>query len=129
MNKVLAFTYSFLILIQSFNINLEDFSKISALVEHAQYHKEKYGDTFLEFLVEHYGDDREEHENSHTEHEDLPFNDSHHMCSHINTSFLSVVNTFDFKYQEYIEIPVNFYYKDMFTAFEKTSVFQPPKHV
>lgn len=128
MSKILAFTYSFLILIQSFNINLEDFSKISALVEHAQFHKEKYGDTFFEFLAEHYGDDRHDHENNHQEHKDLPFNDGNHMCSHINNSFLNVANTFDFKSQEPVEIPVNFYYKDMFTSFEKTSVFQPPKH-
>ena len=45
MSKLLAVTYSFLILIQSFNINLEDISKFSALLEHASFHKEMYGDT------------------------------------------------------------------------------------
>lgn len=53
MNKILALTYSFLILIQSFNINLDDISKINALIDHAQFHKEMYGDSFFDFLSEH----------------------------------------------------------------------------
>jgi len=68
MSKLLAVTYSFLILIQSFNINLEDISKFSALLEHASFHKEMYGDTFLDFLAEHYGEAKDKHENSHKEH-------------------------------------------------------------
>ena len=128
MSKLLAVTYSFLILIQSFNINLEDISKFSALLEHASFHKEMYGDTFLDFLAEHYGEAKDKHENSHKEHEDLPFKDGHHIFSHINTSFINIDNTFELNYTEFIEIPFNFFYKDTFSAFEKSSVFQPPKH-
>ncbi len=127
MSKIIAITYSLLILIQSFNINLEDISKFSALLEHAQFHKANYGDTFFQFLAEHYGDARDDHENDHKEHEDLPFKDSHHICSHINTSFIKVANTFDFKHQEFINIPFNFFYKEGISSFEKLSVFQPPK--
>ena len=71
MSKLIAFTYSFLILIQSFNINLEDFSKFSVLLKHAEFHKEKYGDTFFEFLSEHYGDSKVNHEDDHEEHPPL----------------------------------------------------------
>ena len=117
-----------MILIQSFNINLEDISKFSALLEHASFHKEMYGDTFFDFLAEHYGEAKDNHENNHKEHKDLPFKDSHHIFSHINTSFINIANTFDFNYTEFIEIPFNFFYKDTFSSFEKSSVFQPPKH-
>ncbi|AUC82736.1 hypothetical protein CW733_11625 [Lacinutrix sp. Bg11-31] len=128
MSKILAITYSFLILIQSFNINLEDISKFSVLLEHANFHEEMYGDTFFQFLAEHYGDARDTHENNHKEHEDLPFKDGHHMCTHINTSFISVANNFEFTYYEFIEIPFNFHYTETLTDSEKTSIFQPPKY-
>jgi len=128
MSKILAFTYSILILLQSFNINLEDFSKINALLNHAEFHKEMYGDTFFEFIVEHYGDAKDNHKNDHKEHDDLPFKDSHHICTHINTSFISITNNYDFTYTEFIEIPFNFHYNEALTDSEKPSIFQPPKH-
>tara|TARA_R110000751_G_scaffold146601_1_gene250597 strand:+ start:7430 stop:7864 length:435 start_codon:yes stop_codon:yes gene_type:complete len=128
MSKILAITYSLLILVQSFNINLEDISKFSVLLEHAEFHEEMYGDTFFEFLAEHYGDTRDSHDNEHKEHEDLPFKDSHHMCTHINTSFIGLANNFEINYQEFIEIPFNFHYNETITDAVKTSIFQPPKH-
>ena len=127
MSKILAITYSLLILLQSFNINLEDISKFSALLEHAEFHEEMYGDTFFEFLAEHYGDARDSHDNDHEEHEDLPFKDSHHMCTHINTSFIGLANNFEINYQEFIEIPFNFHYNETITDAVKTSIFQPPR--
>lgn len=128
MNKILALTYSFLILIQSFNINLDDISKINALIDHAQFHKEMYGDSFFDFLAEHYGEARDDHESDHKEHKDLPFKDNHHMCTHINLSFISPNISFKISNEDFIEIPFNFFYKESFTSFEKPSVFQPPKH-
>lgn len=128
MSKILAITYSLLILVQSFNINLEDISKFSVLLEHAEFHKANYGDTFFEFLAEHYGDARNSHDNDHEEHEDLPFKDNHHMCTHINTSFIGIANNFEINYQEFIEIPFNFHYNETITDSEKTSIFQPPRH-
>ncbi|MEJ2113711.1 MAG: hypothetical protein P8X62_08500 [Flavobacteriaceae bacterium] len=127
MGKSIAVIYSFLILIQSFNINFEDVSKLQAFVEHAKYHQETYGDSFLEFLSEHYGDKTIEHQDKHKEHEDLPFKDSYHIYSHINTSFLYQPINFEIKQIGFTEIPFNFFYKDSFTTFEKPSVFQPPK--
>lgn len=131
MNKVIAFSFSLLILIQSFNIGLEDFSKFNALMEHANYHKEKYGDNFLEFLAEHYGDEQEAHQDEHKEHKehkDLPFKDAQHICSHINTPFINFTIAFELKQQEYITIPFNFHYEETFTSFENSSFFHPPKY-
>lgn len=129
MNKLVAFIYSFLILIQSFNINLEDLSKFNVLLEHAEYHKKMYGDSFFQFLAEHYGDAQDDHQNDHEEHKDLPFKDAQHILTHANTSFINIANHFDFNYQEFREIPFNFFYTESHTTFEKPSVFQPPKHV
>ena len=128
MSKVVAITYSFLILIQSFNIGLEDLSKFSVLLEHANYHKEMYGDSFFEFLAEHYGDKEDSHANDHEEHKDLPFKDAQHLCSHINTPFINASIVFEFKQQHSIKVPFNFFYTESHTNFEKPSVFQPPKH-
>lgn len=128
MSKLVAFTYSFLILIQSFNIGLEDLSKFSVLLEHADYHKEMYGDSFFEFLAEHYGDAQDDHENDHEEHSDLPFKDAHQLCSHINSSFISPTITFVLTHHEFIKIPFNFFYTESHTNIEKSSFFQPPKY-
>jgi len=128
MSKIIVVFYSLLILIQSFNINIEDLSKFSALLEHASYHKEIYGDNFIEFLSEHYGAQMASHENKHKEHEDLPFKDEHHMLSHINTSFTLFESFLDSIYSPAsIEVALNFFYQDSFSCFEKPSVFQPPK--
>ncbi|WP_178986696.1 hypothetical protein [Winogradskyella helgolandensis] len=128
MSKLIAFTYSLLILFQSFNIGLEDLSKFSALLEHADYHKEMYGDNFVQFLAEHYGDAKADHDNEHKEHKDLPFKGAHHFCSHIITPFINTTITYDFTQQDFIKIPFNFHYTESHTNFEKSSVFQPPKH-
>lgn len=129
MSKSVAFIFSFLILTQSFNIGLEDISKLQTLIEHAQFHNKMYGDSFFDFISEHYGDQMFEHQNKHSEHQKLPFKDAQHLNSHMNTTFLNETVVFDFEYIEFAEIPFNFHYKYFFTKFEKRSVFQPPKYV
>lgn len=126
MHKLVAIIYSVLILIQSFNFGFEDFSKLSALLAHAEYHQETYGDSFFDFISEHYGDAKFQHENEHKEHEDLPFK-HHQSCAHTTLSFTLPDVNFTLKYQTFIEIPCNFFYKESISLFEKPSVFQPPK--
>lgn len=94
---------------------------------HASYHQETYGDSFTDFISEHYGEASIVHEDDHSEHEDLPFKHQDHNCCHINTSF--TLQNFDFikSKDSFIEIPFNFFYKETTTIFEKPSVFQPPK--
>lgn len=127
MSKLIAIFYATLILFQSFNMSYEDVSKLSALVEHASYHQEAYGDSFIDFLSEHYGNAAVQHESDHSEHDNLPFKHSDHNCSHVSVSF--TFQNFDFidSYRSFIEIPLNFYYKESTSLFEKPSVFQPPK--
>ncbi|WP_370100154.1 hypothetical protein [Xanthomarina gelatinilytica] len=126
MNKLVAITYAVLILMQSLNFSFEDVSKLNALIEHAKYHQETYGDSFLEFLAEHYGDAKFQHENEHDGHEELPFK-HHQTCSHNSVTFTVPTLNFTLEYQPFVEIPFNFFYKESISLFEKPSVFQPPR--
>jgi hypothetical protein len=111
---------------QGFNFSFEDVSKLNALIEHAKYHQETYGDSFLEFLAEHYGDAKFQHENEHDGHEELPFK-HHQTCSHNSVTFTVPTLNFTLEYQPFVEIPFNFFYKESTSLFEKPSVFQPPR--
>lgn len=123
----MAIGYATMILFQSFNISFEDVSKFNTLIEHASYHQETYGDSFIDFIAEHYGDATISHESDHQEHEDLPFKHNHQTCVHANTTFTLHAFDFSLAYQPFIEIPLNFHYKESTSLFEKPSVFQPPR--
>ena len=127
MQKLIAISFSFLILIQSINISFEDMSKINVLLEHAEFHQQTYGDSFFEFLAEHYGETKFAHGTNHEEHEDLPFKHHHQSCAHTSVAFTFETLSFNLNYDTFIEIPINFFYKESISLFEKPSVFQPPQ--
>lgn len=126
MMKFFSIIFSSLILVQSINISFEDFSKLNVLLEHAQFHQEKYGDSFFEFLAEHYGDEEYQPHN-HKEHEELPFKHNPQTCTHLNIAFTINTVTFAIKNQPVLESTNNFFYKESHSVFEKYSIFQPPK--
>lgn len=128
MGKLIVIFHALLILAQNFNITAEGILKLSALIEHAHYHKYTYGDNFITFLSEHYGNLRTAHENQHHEHKDLPFKDHLHILCHTNVLFTFI------EYNHYIIIhhffekqSKNFHYQELFSSFEKPPFFQPPK--
>jgi hypothetical protein len=125
--KFTAILLSNLILIQSLNIDLESFPKIKVLLEHAQFHKEKYGDTFFDFLSEHYVEDQSQVNNNHKEHEKLPFKHDSQTCSHLNTHFTLNPIIFEIENHSVLEGVSYFIYKEPSSSFEKHAVFQPPK--
>ena len=127
MSKLLAIFYATLILFQSLNTSFEDVSKLSALFEHASFHQETYGDSFFDFLSEHYGEASVQHEYQHSDHDDLPFKHNHQSCVHANLTFTLQATNFTLDYPPFIEIPCNFHYKESTSLFEKPSIFQPPK--
>ncbi|RPD98550.1 hypothetical protein EGM88_04985 [Aureibaculum marinum] len=129
MAKVFSILSSCLILFQSFNINIEDVSKFKILWEHAEYHQKTYGDSFVDFLIEHYSSSDLLNGDEHQEHKSLPFKSSHHSCQHLNPPFTFVASNFDLNFTPFVAIPFNFFYKDSISYFEKPSVFQPPKHL
>jgi hypothetical protein len=77
MIKLSSLALSFLILVQSLGLGLSNLGQMDELIEHAQFHKEQYGDGILVFLSKHYGELKAEHAQKHQEekkeHEELPF--------------------------------------------------------
>ncbi|TXD46856.1 hypothetical protein [Polaribacter sp. IC073] len=128
MMKIIAILLSNLILIQSLNINLESFSKLNVLLEHAQFHQEKYGDNFFEFLYGHYGDKDVLDNSNHKEHKDLPFKKSTQSYNHHISAFSFKINVFELKDDIILNIKPNYFYKESFSFFEKRTIFQPPKY-
>ncbi len=127
MTKIFAILFSGLILFQSFNISIEDFSKLTVLLKHAEYHQNNYGDSFMEFLVEHYSDNEIQKGTDHEEHDSLPFKNGHHNCQHLNPPFTFIASNFNLDFTPFVVIPLNFLYKESISSFEKPSVFQPPR--
>ena len=125
--KLTALFLSTLMLLQSLNIGLETFSKINVLIEHAQFHQEKYGDSFVDFLTEHYGD-KETTSEKHKEHGELPFKQDCVNHNHLPSVFTLNAQTFELKETLAIQIQQNYFYKESYTLVDKPTVFQPPKH-
>jgi hypothetical protein len=75
--RVLASILSVVMMFQSFGFSMEIVSKLSDVMEHAQFHQEEYGDDLLMFLSKHYGelmtDHQKQHQDEKEEHEKLPF--------------------------------------------------------
>jgi len=127
MSKLFAILFSGLILVQSFNLNLEDLSKMHVLLEHASFHQETYGDSFVDFITEHYTNNNLENNEDHDEHSELPFKKDHQTCHHANTSFTISQLNFELNNKLFIEVLFDFCYRDSLSLFEKSSIFQPPQ--
>jgi len=126
--KLFSIFFSSFILVQSFNIHLNDIFKLNELVEHVQFHEEKYGDNIFVFLSKHYGELREKHENNSQEddHRQLPFG---HNCSFDS---LTAFDLHKIKYMidqthRTISRTTIFYYQESYSSFEKPKIFQPPQ--
>ncbi len=126
MLKLTSILLAHLILFQSLNVTLESFSKLTVMLEHAKFHQEKYGDTFFEFLSEHYGGN-EFKVTKHKEHKDLPFKQDSQNHNHLPSVFTLNTPVFELKTNIAIQAQQNYCYKESHSLFEKPSVFQPPK--
>tara|TARA_R110001592_G_scaffold32168_2_gene112788 strand:+ start:921 stop:1307 length:387 start_codon:yes stop_codon:yes gene_type:complete len=126
--KFIGILLTNLILLQSLNIDLESFSKLNVLLEHAQYHQEKYGDSFFEFLSEHYGSNDVLAQKNHKEHQDLPFKQGINHFNHL-VSILEINTTkIQLKTPNSSFSKKNFFYKESYSESVKQSIFQPPKY-
>lgn len=123
---MLIIPFTFILLLQSLHVSLEDIVKIPELVEHYQEHKAKSGDDFFAFLNKHYGGQKEQHESeNHENHDDLPFHHSQHVCIDLK---VDVPLLFVAKQPE-SEIPEHyFYYEEPQTSAAATNLLQPPKN-
>ena len=129
MSKLFAISLSFIILVQSAGIGANDILQIDELIEHAQFHKQEYGDSFFVFLSKHYGELKAEHNKKHQEeqkdHEQLPFQCQGHI--------LSIVALIDFEHNPINRIEFsdssesNFHYISSISTLHKKGLLQPPK--
>ncbi len=126
--KLISFFISSLILAQSFNIHVNDILKLDELMEHAQFHKEKYGDNIYTFLSKHYGEMKKNHNknNQEEDHRQLPFNHDY------NFGFLAAFVLSKVKYtieetREIIYPTSNFFYQETYSSLVEYDIFQPPK--
>jgi len=127
--KLFSLLIASFILVQSFNFHIGDVLKLNELIEHAEFHKNKYGDGFLVFISKHYGDLEQSHKK---QHEEEKKNNSHTPINHdsgsqVQVSFLLSKNSFTIEIPQLIEKITKFYYQDKFSTFEKQKIFQPPK--
>ncbi|WP_299120958.1 hypothetical protein [uncultured Winogradskyella sp.] len=130
MSKLFAIPLSALMLIQSFNIGTDDILQFDELIEHAQFHKQEYGDNFLVFLSKHYGELKTEHSKNHQEeqkdHEQLPFQCQGHFSTviaflpHQTPIYSGEIETLD-------STEFNFRYFNFYSSLYEEKQLQPPK--
>ncbi|MEY8849351.1 hypothetical protein AB9K26_11075 [Psychroserpens sp. XS_ASV72] len=131
MNNLFSIVLSSLLLIQSFNISFNDIVQLDELIEHAQYHKAKYGDNFFVFISKHYGElknDHNDHKEKGHDHQELPFQN----CDHIVPISLFVIENQALEtvaFQIIESRNTSYIYLDPFSTLHKEGLLQPPKHV
>ncbi|WP_299363434.1 hypothetical protein [Winogradskyella sp.] len=130
MSRLISILLSGFILIQSFQITLEDIMQIDELIEHAKFHKQEYGDNFFVFLSKHYGELKAEHSKNHqeeqTDHEQLPF--QFQGQSTIVFAFLSSNCNTDFtEFKINISAESNFHYLNLYASLHEEDLLQPPR--
>ena len=130
MVKITSILFSIVFLIQSINIHFEDIVKITELIDYANMHKERYGDSFDVFLSKHYGDLKESHKEQHEqekqEQEQAPIEHDCKVQSQI--VFLVNWNIYSFNSNQFIDYgKTKFHYQTKISTFEKQKIFQPPR--
>lgn len=130
MQIILARSLAILMLFQSFGIAAPDVAQIDDLIEHAQFHKQQYGDNLLVFLSKHYGELKAEHSEKHKQepedHKELPFQQQ--------TQSITVTNFLLARYSTQIANPNisvyridGFYYQPLTTTLFANDLLQPPR--
>jgi hypothetical protein len=99
-------------------------------MEHAQFHKQEYGDNFFVFLSKHYGVLKVEHNKNHQEeqndHEELPFQCQGHVSSVI--AFISQnLQSYSGDLEILDTTESNFQYLNLYHSLLDKELLQPPK--
>ncbi|HLS70040.1 MAG TPA: hypothetical protein VK027_00110 [Chitinophagaceae bacterium] len=125
MARFIALFLSIVILFKSSGFNLMDLTKTGYLIEHAQFHAEKYGDSFWDFLIKYYGFGEAGDVDNH-DHENLPFQHAS-VCSCImfteNNSLEIITEKLYFQKKEKKKILKD----DFFYPLTIKDIFQPPR--
>ena len=105
------------------NISFE----ISEVLADYQIHKMEQGDSLLTFFSKHYGKLKEAHKTAHQE-EHKKHKHHNEMELHFHIDFVCDNQPITLaKTVEILTQKLNFYYKDLFSTFEKQKIFQPPR--
>ena len=128
--KITSFILSLIVLIQSFNFDLEDFNKVPNFIKDISCHIED-GENFTDFIADHYGDfeDSHEHEGNlheHEEHGELPFK-HHHADTHFQLVFVFFLNDYEIISKKSTTKNKNYTYKEPSTNLYLNNFFQPPR--
>lgn len=128
-NKLLAILLSTVITLQSVNINIVDILNIGEFIEHAQEHKEEFGDNFFQFVAKHYGIEKAHHashQDHQSSHENLPFQQSCHFSFvfvlELNSTSSFFLNEFPTQNKQTL-----FHYKTPNSNLFVSGIFQPPR--
>lgn len=127
MKKFASIILTQFILLQAFHIGFDDVAKIETLLQHASYHQNQYGDSFVEFLIEHYSNEGKSSIKVHKEHKNLPFKkDFNHFG---NSSFVIAyeITSFELKKDVIQSKETNFFYTEPVTELGYSKLLQPPK--
>ncbi|WP_294071703.1 hypothetical protein [Winogradskyella sp.] len=104
--------------------------QLDELIEHAQFHKQEHGDSFIVFLSKHYGELKAEHTKNHQEeqndHEQLPFQCQGYSVSMV--AFLSHITSYNInRINFYSTTESNFHYINLYASLIEKEFLQPPR--
>jgi hypothetical protein len=125
MQKITVVILSFTILFHSLNFEIQDVSKVSALVNHITYHF-KAGDSVADFFSMHYGSELSSHKNKHKEHQKLPFKHQHFETQAQFVYLISLENT-AISFKPFTLNKNKFAYKSSMQNLFINSILQPPQ--
>jgi len=128
--KLASLILSVIILFQSLNFEITDINKISNFINDINCHMQE-GESFAEFIADHYKDQSDSHEHKgelheHEDHGELPFKHQH-LDSHIQLVFVFFSNDFETNFEEKITSNNNFNYREPSSNLFTDSPFQPPR--
>ncbi len=130
MIKLSSIAVSFLILVQSFNVHIDDIVELDELIEHAQFHAEEHGDNFLVFISKHYGELKAEHSKKHQEeqeeHEQLPFQHQYQTTS-LSAFVLNQTTDYPLEITLVLDRDSNYFYQASYHSLAQEGLFQPPR--
>ena len=125
MKRIISILLVGLLLIQSSNISMYDIMLVNNLFKHAEFHQKNYGDNFLEFLSEHYGEKKQAHKDENQEHPKIPFSDQQNYSDTVIT--IHITSIYRINGQTSNSTSPNYIYKELVSNFEKSTIFQPPR--
>lgn len=129
MKKIIVTSLASLILFQGVFMNTDILFEIDEMLIDYQFHKTKYGDNTYTFLSKHFGNLKESHKKEHQkEHEQHkhPIHDQSANTLKIDYTF----QNYQFILENEVELilkSTTFHYKNLFSSFEKPTIFQPPR--